>query len=315
MSTREQFLDTVLHRMSLEEKVGQCFTFSWRGHLVTPSIVDVITKLCAGGLRVEPYTTESATALYYGKKLADENFRPGSNFQPIAKTYFQAKHPGAYVTAERYAQTLNRLQRIATSRPGGMPLHITLDFEGDYSHDYPFGGIQMFPAQMGLSATSDPQLAYETGYVIGRQLTAVGVNMLHSPICDVNVNRDNPEVGVRSFSDKADVCAEYAVKLYEGLRDGGIIATAKHYPGRGDSTIDAHEDLDIINVPAETLRARELLPYRALIEAGIGAIMSAHSSYPAIDSTESPSTLSSKLIVDLLRTELGFAGVITVVPH
>ncbi|MBD3240668.1 MAG: hypothetical protein GF331_08805 [Chitinivibrionales bacterium] len=308
---RDAFVSKLLDRMSLAEKVGQCFTLSWRGNLITPSIMDVIEKLHVGGLRVEPYTTESAVATYYGRKLSDPNFVPPPDYFSIAQTYFQPKHPGTYTPPDEYARRLNRLQELAMARPSGVPLHITLDYEGDFSHDYPFGGIAMFPSQMGLTACGDDDLVYRVGKAVAAQLRAVGITMVHSPVCDVNVNPDNPEIGTRAFSDKADVCARAAVRLFEGIRDGGLVATAKHFPGRGDSSKDAHEELESIAVDHDTLFARELLPYQKLIDAGIGAIMSAHSAYPSLDSPDTPATLSSKIIRGVLREQLGFTGVIT----
>ncbi len=308
---RAAFVDAVLNRMSLAEKVGQCFTLSWRGSLVTPSVLDVVEKLHAGGLRVEPYTTESATALYYGRRLADPSFTPPADYTSIAQTYFQAKHPGTCCPPAEYAARLNRLKEVAMARPSGVPLHITLDFEGDFSHDYSHGGVRMFPSQMGLAASGDPDLAYRVGTAVAEQLRAVGITMMHSPVCDVNVKAENPEIGTRSFSSDAGVCAEYALRMYEGIRDGGVVATAKHFPGRGDSTRDAHEELECINVDRGTMLARELAPYRRLIAGGLGAIMSAHSAYPALDSADTPATLSARILRELLRGELGFQGVIT----
>lgn len=310
-TSRDEFVSGVLNRMTIAEKVGQCFTLSWRGSLITPSVLDLIEKLHVGGFRVEPYTTESALATYYGRRLADEQFTPPSDYFTVAQTYFQAKHPGATTLPSEYAEKLNTLKRVAMDRPSGVPLHITLDYEGDFSHDYAFGGMRMFPSQMGLSACSDPDLIYEVGKAVAEQLRAVGVTMLHSPVCDVNVNPDNPEIGTRAFSDDATLCADNAVRLYEGLRDGGLVATAKHFPGRGDSSKDAHEELESIGVNHDTMFARELLPYQKLIQAGLGAIMSAHSAYPSLDSPDMPATLSSKIITGVLREKLGFTGVIT----
>jgi len=310
-STREQAIDKVLNRMSLAEKVGQCFTLSWRGSMITPSVLDVIEKLHAGGLRIEPYTTESATATYYGRRLSDPNFTPPADYFTISQTYFQAKHPGTYCPPAEYAARLNRLKEIAMARPSGVPLHITLDYEGDFSHDYAFGGMAMFPSQMGLSAASDPDLVYCAGRTVAEQLRAVGITMMHSPVCDVNVNAANPEIGTRSFSSDAELCARNAVRMLEGIRDGGVVATAKHYPGRGAASADAHEFLESIDVDRATMLARELLPYRRLIEAGLGAVMTAHSAYPALDAPDVPATLSRRIIHDLLRTELGFQGVVT----
>lgn len=308
---RDKFVSNVLNKMTLAEKVGQCFTLSWRGSIITPSVMDVIEKLHVGGLRIEPYTTESATAGYYGRRLSDPNFSPPEDYFTIAQTYFKAKLPGTYVHPDEYAARLNKLKDIAGGRPCGVPLHIALDYEGDYSHDYPFGGMHMFPSQMALSACDDPDLVYRVGNALAKQLHAVGITMVHSPVCGINVNPANPEIGVRSFGDDAQQCAANAARLYEGIRDGGLVATAKHFPGRGASSTDAHHELECIEVDRETMMKREIVPFKRLIDMGLGAIMSAHSAYPAFDAPDIPATLSRKLMHGLLREQLGFTGVIT----
>ena len=308
---RDEFVTKLLGKMTLEEKVGQCFTLSWRGSMITPSVMDLIEKLHVGGLRIEPFTTESAVALYYGRRLSDPNFKPPADYQQIAQTYFKAKHPGIYITPDQYSDRINRLQKLATARPSGVPLHIATDYEGDFSHDYSHGGMNMFPSNMGLAACADPKLVYEVGLAMGRQCRAVGITMLHSPVCDVNVNAGNPEIGTRSFSDDPKVCSELLAQYYQGLRDGGIIAFAKHYPGRGDSATDAHDDLPEIATPRAVMSKRDLAPYRRLIGLNLSGVMSAHTVYPGLDDSGLPATLSRKIMHDLLRGELGFQGVIS----
>ena len=97
------------------------------------------------------------------------------------------------------------------SRPSGIPLHMTIDFEGDFKNDYMSGGIRQFPGPMGMAAIGDEKLTYEIGKTIARMLTAIGVTQMYSPVCDVNTNPRNPEIGVRSFSDDPEVCARHAV--------------------------------------------------------------------------------------------------------
>ncbi len=307
----EDRVDRILSRMTPEEKVGQCITHSWRGSLITPSIVETITKLHAGGLRIEAFNTESAGAVYYGRKLVTKDWKKPKGYFKAAETYFRPMYPGFNITATEYARRLNQLKEIAMNRPSGVPLHVTTDFEGDFSHDFPFDGINMFPANMGIRAAGGPKLAYRVGYAVARQLSAIGVNMMHSPVCDVNINPVNPEINIRAFSDDAEVFCKYVVQLWQGLEDGGIIATAKHYPGRGDSAVDAHDALPVVEADAERIRRVELAPYRALIKRGLRAVMSAHNAYPAFDSADTPATLSRPILVDLLREELGFEGVLT----
>ena len=304
-------VDAALGRMTLDEKIGQCLTQSWRGSMITPSVVELIERLHVGGLRIEPYTTEAARRLSYGRAIDTTGFQPPKGYFRITETYWRAKYPGFNITAEEYARRLNQLKEIAMNRPSGVPLHICTDFEGDFSHDFPFDGIKLFPANMGIRAAGGPELAYRVAHAVGRQLAAIGVTMLHSPVLDVNINPANPEINIRAFSDDPVVFCTYAVKYLCGLQDAGVVATAKHYPGRGDSDMDAHDDLPVLRANRARMDRVELAPYRAAIKAGLGAVMVAHNAYPALDPSGMPASLSRPMITDVLRGELGFDGVVT----
>jgi beta-N-acetylhexosaminidase len=171
------------------------------------------------------------------------------------------------------------------------------------------GGIRQFPPPMGMAAINDLKLTYKIGLTIAKQLSAIGITQMYSPVCDVNINPKNPEIGVRSFGDNPEMCAKHAVALINGLQDGGIAATAKHFPGRGDSATDAHDVLDVIRADKKRMQEVELVPFKAAIAAGVKAIMTGHSVYPAYDD-KYPTTLSEKILTGLLREELGFDGVI-----
>jgi len=304
-------VDQALGRMTLDDKIGQRLTQSWRGSIITASVIELIEKLRVGGLRIEPYTTEAANRLSYGRKIDTTGFIEPEGYFKITETYWRAKHPGFNITAEEYARRLNRLKEIAMNRSSGVPLHICTDFEGDFSHDFPFDGIHLFPANMGLRAAGGPSWARKAAFATGRQLAAVGVTMLHSPVLDVNINPDNPEINIRAFTDDVQSFGPYAIEYMRGLHDAGMVATAKHFPGRGDSSVDAHAELPVLRADRARLDAVELAPYRAAIRAGLGAIMIAHNAYPALDAADMPASLSRRIITDLLRGELGFGGVIT----
>ncbi|MCK4448758.1 MAG: hypothetical protein KAW56_16960 [Candidatus Marinimicrobia bacterium] len=309
LTERDAFVSKKLEGMTLEEKVGQCLTFTWRGTMLTPSGIEQITKLHCGGLCLEPYALETCKNLYWGNSQIDQNFKKPKDYFTISNTYFAGKTFGISVTPEEYTEDLNKLQQIAMNRPSGIPLHMTIDFEGDFKNDYMSGGIRQFPPPMGMAAIGDVDLTYKIGLTISKQLTAIGVTQIYSPVCDVNINPKNPEIGVRAFSDDPEVCAEYAVALLKGLQDGGIAATAKHFPGRGDSATDAHDVLDVIRADKKRMQEVELYPFKAAIAAGVKAIMTGHSVYPAYDA-KFPTTLSEKILTGLLRNELGFDGVI-----
>lgn len=306
---RDAFVSKKLESMSLEEKVGQCLTFTWRGTMLTPSGIEQITRLHCGGLCLEPYALETCKNLYWGNSQIDQKFKKPAGYFPISNTYFDGKTFGISITPEEYTKALNKLQEIAMNRPSGIPLHMTIDFEGDFKNDYMSGGIRQFPPPMALAAIGDVNLTYKVGLTIAKQLTAIGVTQMYSPVCDVNINPKNPEIGVRAFSDDPKVCAEFAVALIKGFQDGGLAATAKHFPGRGDSATDAHDVLDVIRADKKRMQEVELYPFKAAIDAGVKAIMTGHSVYPAYDD-KFPTTLSEKLLTGLLRNELGFEGVI-----
>jgi len=306
---RDAFVSKKLAKMTLEEKIGQLLTFTRRGTMLTPSGIEQITRLHCGGLCLEPYAVETCKNLYWGNSQIDKNFKPPKGYFTIANTYFAGKNFGISITPGDYTRDLNKLQKIALERPSGIPLHMTIDFEGDFKNDYMAGGIRQFPPPMGMAAIGDEKLTYKIGLTIAKQLSNIGVTQMYSPVCDVNINPKNPEIGVRSFGEDPETCAKHAVALLKGFQDGSIAATAKHFPGRGDSATDAHDVLDVIRADKKRMQEVELVPFRAAIAAGVMAIMTGHSVYPAYDD-KYPTTLSEKLLTGLLREELGFDGVI-----
>jgi beta-N-acetylhexosaminidase len=306
---RDAFVSKTIAKMSLEEKVGQLLTFTRRGAMLTPSGIEQISRLQCGGLCLEPYAVETCKNLYWGNSQLDKNFKKPKDYFAISNTYFAGKNFGISITPGDYTKDLNKLQKIAMARPSGIPLHMTIDFEGDFKNDYMAGGIRQFPPPMGMAAIGDPKMTYKINNTIAKQLSNIGVTQMYSPVCDVNINPKNPEIGVRSFGDDPETCAKHAVAFIQGLQDGGIAATAKHFPGRGDSATDAHDVLDVIRADKKRMQEVELVPFKAAIAAGVKAIMTGHSVYPAYDD-KYPTTLSVKLLTGLLREELGFDGVI-----
>ncbi len=290
---KQSFIDNILGQMSLEQKVGQCITFEFCGTRVDSHAYDKIIRHQVGGLRITPhiYTEEP-----YGTRLV-----AGADLQRLSP----------YAAPEQYAAIINKLQEIALSRTPAIPLHISSDQEGDFSQDYARGGVHLFPSPMGLAATNDPMLVYRAYRVVARQQRAVGIRQLHTPCLDVNVDPRNPEICTRSFSDDAERCIEFGLAQFRAFRDEGLIATGKHFPGRGDSAVDVHHSVDVNRANRQRLWDLELAPYRALIEAGIPCIMIGHSVYPALDPSELPASVSRRIITDLLRGEMGFKGVIT----
>ncbi|KOV69216.1 glycoside hydrolase family 3 protein [Streptomyces sp. MMG1121] len=166
-----------------------------------------------------------------------------------------------------------------------------------------------FPGNHALGAVDDPDLTRAVSRELGRRLAACGVNFDWAPSADVNANPDNPVIGVRSFGASTDLVARHTAAWVEGLQSTGVAACTKHFPGHGDTNVDSHHAVPRIDVDADTLYERELPPFRAAIAAGTRAIMSAHILVPALD-PDRPGTLSSRILTDLLRGELGYQGLI-----
>lgn len=306
---RSQCVESVLSKMTLDQKIGQCFTIHWGGSIVTPYVLEAVERLHIGGLRVTPFGQNSRRGKHYHQSLSYDYEYP-EGYRKIKQNLFI---PGAafFVSPEQYACQLNRLQQAACSRPNGVPLHISIDQEGDISRDFSFAGINLFPSAMGLTATGDPKIAYEACKAVALQLSAMGVTNIHSPVLDVNVNPMNPEINIRAYGDDPDIIAEYAAASIRGFMEGGLVPTAKHFPGRGDSDIDAHYAIPCVSGDMDRLEKVELYPYRVLIENGLPSIMLAHTTVPAVDPSMEISTVSEKIIQTLLRDKLGFEGVVT----
>jgi beta-N-acetylhexosaminidase len=295
--------------MSLLEKCGQLLTFTWRGAIQTPSGIEQLTKLHAGGICLEPYALETCKNLYWGRSQVDPSFKKPKDYFDIAHTYFDDHNYGVSVTPEELTVALNKLQEIAMNRPSGIPLHVTIDMEGDFKNDYSAGHILQFPPPMGMTAIGDLDIAYKVANLCAKQCAAMGVTQFYHPVCDVNINPLNPEIGVRSFGDDPKVCAKFIEATVRGYQDAGVVATIKHFAGRGDSATDAHDTLDVCRGDLKRMKEVELFTFQAGVNIGAKALMTAHTIFPAFDK-DYPATLSKKILTDLLRGEMGFKGVI-----
>jgi beta-N-acetylhexosaminidase len=202
------------------------------------------------------------------------------------------------------ASLLNRLQQAAA-----IPLLNTGDFEAGLG--FRVSGATAFPRQMAVAAAGDEQLAYEAARITGVESRAIGVHVNFAPIADVNNNPRNPVINTRAFGEVPDQVGRLTSAYVRGMRAGGMLSTLKHFPGHGDTDVDSHIGLPIINQPRERLDTVELPPFRQGIAAGADAMMIAHIQLPALDKAEfSPATLSRPIVTDLLRGEMKFTGLI-----
>jgi beta-N-acetylhexosaminidase len=213
------------------------------------------------------------------------------------------------------AVKLNALQRLSA-----LPLLVGADLEtgagmrarGGYftPNGIDLGGATVFPAEMAYGAANDTALAYTEGRITALEGRALGVHIDFAPVLDVNNNPGNPVINTRSYGEDPHAVARLGASFIRGLQDHGMIATAKHFPGHGDTETNSHLALPIVNVSRARLDSVELVPFRAAIKAGVGAFMTFHGSMPALDSSGAPGTLSPNVVTALLRKEMGFNGVV-----
>jgi beta-N-acetylhexosaminidase len=172
------------------------------------------------------------------------------------------------------------------------------------------GGATVFPTAMAIAATGRDQDAYDVGQIIGREARAVGIHVNFAPTVDVNNNPQNPVINTRSFGEDAARVARLSALFVQGSQAAGTMATAKHFPGHGDTDVDSHAGLPVVSADWARFRQVELVPFRAAIDAGAALVMSAHIALPALegDST-TPATLAPRIMTGLLRDSLGFRGV------
>src|SRR6266849_742003 len=222
-------------------------------------------------------------------------------------------------------QNLQRASRV--------PLLISADLEAGMGMR--FADTTFWPSAMALAATGDPTLAEREGRVVAKEARSVGINQIYAPVADVNVAPDNPVINTRSFGEDPEDVGRYVAAFTRGVQSEHVIATAKHFPGHGDTHTDSHRALPVLSVSADRLENVELVPFRAAIAAKVASIMIGHLSIPALDPTPAPvrtdlhnenpygtkaeeipregtlpATLSSKIINGLLRKDLGYRGLV-----
>jgi beta-N-acetylhexosaminidase len=203
----------------------------------------------------------------------------------------------------------NGIQRAATSSGAEIPALIATDQEQGLVVRITEPATQ-FPGNMALGAARDPRLAKSAAEITGEELRAMGINQNFAPVADVNVNPENPVIGVRSFSSHPELVSSLTEAQVRGYQREDVAATSKHFPGHGDTNVDSHTGLPEIDHTREELDSIDLPPFEAAIDAGVESIMTAHIVVPALDDSGRPATLSRPILTDLLRRELGFDGVV-----
>ncbi|MEM6769860.1 MAG: glycoside hydrolase family 3 N-terminal domain-containing protein, partial [Bacteroidota bacterium] len=208
-------------------------------------------------------------------------------------------------TPEKQLELTNAYQKLSD-----VPLLVSMDAEWGLGMRLPDQTIS-FPKQLALGAIRNNELIYDMGAEIARQMHRLGVNVSFSPVLDVNNNPNNPVINTRSFGEDRYNVTVKGYQYMRGLQENGILASAKHFPGHGDTGVDSHYDLPVIPHDRARLDSLELYPFQALVRYGIGSIMAAHLQIPALDDRQNrPSSLSKPIVYDLLRKEMGFTGLV-----
>src|SRR5215471_4538054 len=271
------WVESALRKMTAEEKIGQLLFTTYHGSF-TATDSDAYRQL-----------------LHAVQDLHVGGFIVITHGSPLGVVKSQA-YPTAVLA--------NQLQ--AKSK---LPLLIGADFERGTAMRYDEG--TSFPTAMAVAAGGNPKDAYTMGKITGREARATGVNWVYAPDSDVNNNPANPIINTRSFGENPQRVAEFVSAFVKGVEDNGALATAKHFPGHGDTSADSHIDLPLIPANRERLEHLELVPFRAAIATGADSIMTGHLSVPALEpDPNTPATLSSNILQGLLRKELGFHGLI-----
>ena len=263
-----KWVEKVLSKMTIEEKIGQMVAWRYSGHFVN---------------RDSEYLGKLESLIVNGK-IGGLIIFGGEVYET------------AYLT--------NTMQKMAK-----IPLLIASDFERGVGNQ--ISGATLFPPLMAIGATWSEEQAYLMGKITALEARALGIHMTYAPVVDVNINPDNPIINVRSLGEDPEQVGKLAASFIKGCQENGLIATAKHFPGHGDTDMDSHSVLPTVGGDRDRLESVELYPFKQAIKAGVQAVMTAHLHLPALDPTpDLPATLSSPIITGLLREKLGFKGLI-----
>jgi len=260
----------LLEAMSDEEILAQTFMLGWLGADPSPLVVEWVRKYHIGGIKIFGWNTEDTA---------------------------------------RLARTVGTLQSSAVAAPLKIPLFVATDQEGGWIRHVK-GMTSETPGNMAIGASGFPRDALMSGYYIGREISAIGINMNFAPTVDIFTKRDSALIGPRAFGDNPVQTAILGAAFAKGLERAGVIATAKHYPGHGGTEQDSHSVLPSVDSTEGMLWERELIPYRLLAKEGIPAIMSGHIAFPRTPAGWEPASMSKWFLTDLLRGKLGYKGVV-----
>ncbi|MDR0472167.1 MAG: glycoside hydrolase family 3 protein [Treponema sp.] len=266
----EELATAIEEAMSDEQALAQTFMLGWVGAEPSPLIMDWIRSRNIGGVKIFGWNTGDTLLL---------------------------------------ARTVGVLQQASLSGYCNIPLLVATDQEGGWIRHVK-GSTSETPGNMAIGASGYPRDAYLSGYYIGKELALLGINMNFAPTVDLFTNRDSELIGPRAFGSDPAKAGILGTAFMKGQQAAGVIPTAKHYPGHGDTDLDSHGILPRIDVSFEALWERELIPYRMLSGEGLPAVMSGHLAFPKTSARDTPASLSSWFLKDVLRGKIGFKGIV-----
>jgi beta-N-acetylhexosaminidase len=270
LGSAEEVAQSIITEMSDEELLAQTFMLGWVGAEPSPIIIDWVRERGIGGIKIFGWNTDDTLKL---------------------------------------AETVGILQQFSLDRKFNIPLLIATDQEGGWVRHIK-GATSETPGNMAIGASGVPNDAYLAGYYIGRELALLGVNMNFAPTVDLYTNTGSRLIGPRAFGDDPVKTGILGTAFVKGQAAAGVMATAKHFPGHGDTDLDSHGILPEIDADIDLLWERELVPYRMLSKENIPAIMSGHLAFPNTPAGIEPASLSKWILTDLLRKKMGFNGII-----
>lgn len=262
--------DTLVNRMTDEELLSQILMFGWAGQEPSDLLNQWVSNRGLGSVKVFGWNTD--------------------NINLVAKS-------------------IRSLQQKSQARNFKIPLFVATDQEGGWIRHVK-GDTSDTPGNMAIGASGYPIDAYYSGFYINREIRALGINMNFAPTVDLYTNLASTVIGPRSFGSDAENAGVLGAAFAAGSMAAGVIPTAKHYPGHGDTSLDSHGKLPEIDIDYDTLVNRELVPFKYLVQEKIPAVMSGHLSFPQIAPNKEPASLSHYFLTELLREQYGYEGLI-----
>lgn len=265
-----ELADKIIAEMTDEELLAQILMFGWAGSDPSPLVISWVQERSLGSIKIFGWNTDSI---------------------------------------EKVAEAITLLQKTASKGRFGIPLFVATDQEGGWIRHIK-GQTTETPGNLAIGASGLPMDAWYSGFYISRELRALGINLNFAPAVDLYTDHESTIIGTRSFGEDPEAAGILGASFAAGSREAGVLTTAKHFPGHGDTGMDSHGRLPVINISEKTLMERELVPFQYLVDAGVPAIMSGHLSFPKILGNGEPATFSKYLLDDILRKKMGFTGLI-----